>query len=301
MKHHTIIVNPVSGKGHGEKVGSEVERAFRDRRVPFDVLRTERPGHAPELARAARGEIVVAVGGDGTVHEISNGLIGSEKALAVVPAGSGNDFIKSIGVPKNPKRALEIVFRGNVRTIDAGHVAVSPDIEPPAITPATEAFVNGVGAGFDGAVAAGIAEIGFLKGVPLYLLAVLKTIPKFKPPRFRMLLDGVARESRNLLVAIGNGTCAGGGFYLTLDAKVDDGLLDVCAVDAVGPGTILRLIPKVLAAKHRDAKEIKFNRVKEISLSSEDRFYVHADGEVIGRGVRSVTVRIKEGALRIVS
>lgn len=302
MKDYTIILNPVAGKGYGARLASRVVTEFQRRGCRYILLRTEHPGHATELAKTATTQLIVALGGDGTVNEVANGLMGSDKILGVLPAGSGNDFIKSVNVPKNLEHAFEVLFREKVLRIDVGSVATAKDDSATVVgVDRARRFVNGVGIGFDAAVAAKIPEIRFLTGVPLYLAAVFRTLGRFKAPHFKMRLDGTVRESTNLLIAVGNGRCAGGGFYLTPDAKVDDGKLDICLIDAVSVPTILRLMPLVMLGKHRQAKQATFLRAKDLYFSAASSFYVHADGEIVGRDVSSVAIGLQESALGIIA
>ena len=296
MSHYSIILNPVAGKGESLKILPRVEEAFRSRALSYDLHTTTAPGEATRLARQASGDIVVALGGDGTVNETANGVIGSGKTLGVIPAGSGNDFIKAAKIPRKLPSALETLFAGHASAFDVGYVETSDGKGGGT----ARYFTNGVGIGFDAAVAVKTAELRFLTGIPLYLAAVFKTLGKFTPPHFAMEFDGEKRESTNLLIAIGNGPCAGGGFFLTPDAIPDDGLFDVLLVDAVSVPTILRLMPRVMLGKHRNAKEVKFLRAKRIHLNSQTEFYVHADGEIVGRSVNSVVVSMREKAISVI-
>lgn len=298
MSTYSIILNPEAGKGQGRRLLPRVEEGFRSRGARYELLQTKEPGDATRLAAEARGDVIVAVGGDGTVNEIANGLLENPRPLGVLPAGSGNDFIKAIKVPRKLPAALEVLFRGQTFPIDVGFVRTG-DRQEGRNSPGRH-FVNGVGIGFDAAVAAKTAEIRFLTGLPLYLAAVFQTLGKYEPPKFSMVIDGRRRDSSNLLIAIGNGPCAGGGFYLTPDARIDDGLFDVCLIDPVSIPTILRLMPKVMVGKHQKEKQVKFLRAKEISMTAETRFYVHADGEIVGRDVTSVQVSMREKALTVI-
>ncbi len=297
MTQYSIILNPEAGKGHGRKLLPRVTAAFNERGATYELHQTAGPGDATRLARTAAGNIVVAVGGDGTINEVANGLVENPRPLGILPAGSGNDFIKAVKVPKDFAGAVDTLFRGKLASIDVGFVSTGGGEG----NSGGRHFVNGVGVGFDAAVAAKTAEIRFLTGVPLYLAAVFQTIGKYTPPRFSSEIDGKRGESRNFLVAIGNGPCAGGGFYLTPDAVIDDGLLDVCLIDPVSIPTILRLMPKVMAGKHGKAKQVKFIRCRNIRLDSSDQFYVHADGEIVGRNVRFVQVSLNDKVLSVIA
>lgn len=301
MKPYTFIVNPEAGRGHGRKLLDPLRRELERRKVDFDLYVTTRAGQAIEFARNGAGPTVVAVGGDGTLNEVANGLTGKHKAIGIIPAGSGNDFIKSLGTPRRMSDALDLILAGKIRRVDAGVIsctATSPGKE--TVETRHRLFVNGVGVGFDAAVAAKMRTIKFVGGTAVYVLAVLQTLGKYKAPRFRIASDGVERSMRNLLIAIGNGRCAGGSFYLTPDAVVDDGLLDLCVIEELSVPRILRLMPLVMLGRHRNVKEVSFLRARDrILIEAEELFFVHADGEVVGERVNRVEVSVKPNHLPI--
>ena len=162
-------------------------------------------------------------------------------------------------------------------------------------------FVNGVGAGFDAAVAAKTREIKYLSGIALYLAAVFQTLGHYRAPVFTIDTGASAPlVGRNLLIAIGNGQCAGGGFYLTPDALVDDGLLDACVVDEKNLLQILLLMPRVMLGKHHHVAGVKFLRSKQFTITASAPFFVHADGEIVGTNVLGVRLAIVPAALRVI-
>jgi diacylglycerol kinase (ATP) len=298
----TVILNPKAGQGAAAKLVSFLREGFQRRDAGYHMTMTSGPGHATELARSAKGSVVVAVGGDGTINEVVNGLVGTDKCLGIIPAGSGNDFIKSVKIPSNPSLALDRLFNDQRISVDIGTVECHQNWPSPSGDGATSirCFVNGVGVGFDAEVAAKTGEIRFLTGIPLYLLAVLRTLGRYRSPEFEIRIDEFRERARKLLIAIGNGRCAGGGFYLTPDARVDDGELDVCLVDDIPIPKILRLMPRVMRGNHHGIKQVNFQRGKEIDLASRDRFYVHADGEIVGRSVQRVEVRMLDWKLSVI-
>jgi len=300
MNRFTFIVNPEAGKGNGERVFASLRGELESRRVPYDVVMTTGPGHATEAARKASTPVTVGVGGDGTLNEIANGMAGSARALGIIPAGSGNDFIKSVGVPRRPVDALHVLFAGNVRPVDVGSVRCTQEKEGGGNS-APRLFVNGVGAGFDAAVAARTREIPFLGGTLLYLAAVFQTLGRYTAPAFHMEGEHARRDAPALLIAVGNGRCAGGGFYLTPDASVDDGLLDICAVDDKNVLEILKLMPRVMRGKHHDVPGVKFFRDTNFVITADTPFYVHADGEIVGVNVRRVELGIVKGNLNVIA
>ena len=302
MSDYTFIVNPKAGRGAAARAVSIIRKLCDQRRVSYDIRLTEKEGDGIELARLASGSTVVAVGGDGTVNEVVNGIVGTGKNLGVIPAGSGNDLTKSITVPLNVSDACETVLAGRIRSIDVGTVSCgeSPGNHYMSGNHHGRHFVNGVGVGFDAAVAEKTRHMRYLTGTLRYIVAVLRTLGTYEAPQFRVDLDGEVLERKQLLIAIGNGKCAGGGFYLTPEASVDDGLLDVCLMDEMTVLEILRIMPRVMKGNHTHAKGVTLRQARQIAVSSVDRFFVHADGEIVGRSVNSVVITLEAKALNVI-
>jgi len=300
MSEFTCILNPCAGRGAAAKLFAPLQRLLNEQKVQHEFVMTTRQGEASDIARQATGPYVVAVGGDGTVNEVANGLIGSEKVLGVIPAGSGNDFVKMTGVTTKLHQALEKLLNRKTKRFDAGTVECSTTGAEGDVSASKRFFVNGVGIGFDAAVAARTQEMKHLRGTLLYIVAVLQTLGKYKSPNYTIRTDAGETTSKNLLIAIGNGTCAGGGFYLTPRAKIDDGLLDFCTIREIGIGRILQLMPLAMRGKHLSAKEVIYLSSKQIDVSADSGFFVHADGEIVGRNVRSVKVNVVSSALSVV-
>lgn len=297
----TVILNPSAGKGKSGRVWMRAKEVLDRLGQKYEFRLTSRRGEASAMALEASTKHVVAVGGDGTLQEVANGLIGTDKLMGIIPAGSGNDLIKSLGIPAATEPAVDIILAGKERRIDAGRVSCSTEHEANADDPGGRYFVNGVGVGFDAAVAARTQQIPRLTGTALYLAAVFQTLGSYQSPLYRVMMNGDVIESRHLLIAIGNGRCAGGGFFLTPEAAVDDGLLDVCLISEARIPRILTLMPRAMSGRHGSAREVRFSRTDEIRLSAESGFYVHADGEVVGRNVRSVAVKVIPRALGVLA
>lgn len=294
MNRYLFIINPAAGKGAGAKLKGLIEPMVERSGIASRIVLTEGPGHATILAKGASESVVVSVGGDGTVNEIVNGLIGSGKSMGIIPAGSGNDFIKSVGIPRKLEAAFAKCISGKEKTVDVGTVSCGPSGAPVRL------FLNGVGIGFDAAVASRTRRIRFLRGQAVYLLAVFQTLRAYRNPAMQIELDGNAISGKHLLIAVGNGVCAGGGFYLTPKASVDDGLLDFCLIGDVRVGRILRLMPLVLWGKHLSKTDVvTYVQGKSLVLSSDEPIHVHADGEIVGEGVRSVRIGMESQKLRI--
>jgi diacylglycerol kinase (ATP) len=296
--NHTIIANPIAGKGAVRKHLPTVRAEFDRMGLSYEIVETTRPGEAADLARASTSGIVVAMGGDGTVNEVANGLVGSDKVMGVIPDGSGNDFIKSACIPSDISGSCSLFAQAKSRRIDLGRVSVRRQRDGYS---SGRVFVNGVGIGFDATVAKKTREISYLTGTALYLMAVFQTLGTYEAPEFTLALEHATFRDRNLLIAIGNGRCAGGGFYLTPNAVIDDGYLDACVVQSKTIPQILTLMPRVMRGKHHSVKGVKFVRDKKFRISSSSAFYVHADGEIVGDAVNEVEIEVMPGALQIVS
>ena len=178
MSRYTFIVNPTAGKGRGGKLIEPLRKALDQRSVSYELLQTERRDHATQIAQRATGSVVVAVGGDGTVNEIVNGLVGTDRSLGIIPAGSGNDLSKSINLPTKLHEAISVLLIGKVRPIDVGKVSCYENTGLPlsAGNHHERYFVNGVGVGFDAAVAERTQRIKYLSGTALYIMAVFQTL-----------------------------------------------------------------------------------------------------------------------------
>ncbi len=288
-----FIVNPVSGNGRTGKILPSLVGLARKLGMEFDLQLTRAPEHATELAmeHASEFDVVVAVGGDGTVNEVAAGAIRSDKAMGVIPTGTGNDFSRAIGRLKNLQEYIHRVVAGKVKSIDVGMLSVKGrDL----------VFVNGIGIGFDAEVARESMNVRRLKGLSRYLYSVVKTLYRYKSTQMRIKLGERIIEGKTFLVAIGNGVSAGGGFLLTPNAELNDGLLDACVVSDVSAGRVLRLIPSVLKGTHGRHPEVTFGKSGRIVIESEAPVSIHRDGEVPLEKFESFEMRVEPSSLKIV-
>jgi YegS/Rv2252/BmrU family lipid kinase len=263
-------------------------------------VRTSGPRHAAELARRAAEDgfgTVVSAGGDGTANEIINGLMAASQSgttcrMGVIPAGSGSDFASGIGLPLDVREACRRIATQQPKTIDLGRVTVSGQ-EP-------RYFGNVVGVGFDGAVLIETLKMKRLRGLPLYLSAVLKTIfLNFEAPRVTLCYDGQRTELAVTLVTVANGPREGGGFVIAPDAKPDDGQLDLCIARKVSRLTMLRLIPHFLRGTHTHLDPVTMAQAKDVTISSPDDLVAHVDGELLCTDASELRCEILPGALEV--
>ncbi len=302
MNKFTFIVNPVSGKRGGERAARQLHSEIQRKGATSEIVLTHREGHATEIAYNTPIGTIIAVGGDGTVNEVVNGIIGTKKILGIVPTGSGNDLTKSLKIPSSLPEIVDVLLGGKTTPIDVGTIRCSRKDQITRIAGNSKLryFVNGVGIVIDAAVAEKTRHIRFLSGSILYVAAVLLTLGRYKPHLFEICIDSVSKSSKRLLIAIGNGICSGGAFYLTPDAKIDDGLLDLCYIDDMPVHRILSLIPLVMKGTHIDADGVDSEKGREISISSDAYFFVHADGEIVGRDVNKVDIGILNKKLDVI-
>jgi len=221
----SIIVNPTAGNGRSMTTCAAVCQRLTKRGIAFELLQTDHPTHATELARdaAARGaETVIAIGGDGTVTETAAGLHGTQTALGIIPSGTGNDFIKTANIPANWEDALELILTRPARPVDTGVVN-------------NGFFINSCGTGFD-VITLDFAEKAkkYVHGLLPYLYGVLRAIIAFKPVQMHIEIgNDIVLDGKYMICSVANGRFFGGGIPIAPLAAVTDGLLDVLIVDAV--------------------------------------------------------------------
>ncbi|MGA9116585.1 MAG: diacylglycerol kinase family protein [Bacteroidota bacterium] len=291
-----LIVNPRAGRGRGRTTGALVERLLAGRGAPFRAVSTRGPGMVGGILAEEGPRSVICVGGDGTIHEAVNALAGGARSLGIVPAGSGNDFARSLGIPFDPASAVEDILGGATQTIDLGRVRVG-NLDGMASEP--RYFANSLGIGFDAEVASAIRRIPALRGLALYAAAVILTAVHYRAREFRVCLDGVWSTGKLLLVAVGNGQGAGGGFRLTPRAELADGLLDVCMVREISPAGILFLAPRVIRGRHGESPKTVLSRFARMELETDTPVGVHADGEILTLGATAVEAEVVPGILKV--
>lgn len=239
-------------------------------------LDTERPGHAIHLAEDAGKsgvDVVVAIGGDGTVNEAVNGLMrlpaAKRPAFGLVPDGTGNDYGFALGLrPGDLADASRVLAEGKARVLDVGEVN-------------GRFFANSVGLGFDGAVAEAASKVRYLKGFPAYLWSVFAVLKDWANFELTLTVDGRVLEGQAFLAAVANGPRSGGGFLLAPAARPDDGLFDVCRLGDLGKLEALRHLPKALDGSHVGLPWVTILRAHEVILASDRPLTAHVDGNLI--------------------
>lgn len=291
-------MNPRAGNGNVKKLIPLIRLRFDALGIPYDIHITQSPGDASVAARRAVGKfpVVVAVGGDGTVNEVVNGLVDVGGILGVLPVGSGNDFSKAIGLPGRLDQCLEVVVRQKTKTVDLGYIVAVTRMKEKK----SRHFINAAGIGLDALVANEARKISWISGIGKYAIAAARVLMRFAPSNSTLKCQDFESSGNHLLISVGNGQCSGGGFYLTPDAVLDDGVFDVCIAKDVSLPEILKIFPFVFAGKHGRFRQIAMKRAKTLSVNSDSDLPVHIDGEILGLDLREVELNIIQGGMKVI-
>ena len=287
--NYFFIVNPVSGRGKGKVLGERLIDRLTKLNIDFEIHWTERPGHAIELAEqgANTHTVLVAVGGDGTMNEVLNGMAEKGAVLGLIPVGSGNDFARAVNIPFNFEQALEILLRGQKKQIDLGKAN-------------ERYFHNGVGIGFDAWVVNTSLKVKHLRGNAIYLYSVLRTLKDYQPVPLELNFNGSVKVDDYFMVSVGNGVSMGGGFQLTPDAEINDGLFDLCLIQNMPVVSILKNLIKVYSGKHKEDPRVEMHRTEHLTIESRKPFAVHVDGELLSLKVQKLEVELIPRGLEII-
>ena len=286
-----FVINPAAGPAaRGRTLGGLVAAA-RQRcaaaGVAHEAAFTERPGHGRELAAslADRGfSPVVAWGGDGTVNEVASALMHRETALGIVPAGSGNGLARELGIGLDPRKALDAAFLGRDRLIDMGTLGGRP-------------FVNLAGVGLPASVADLFARLAG-RGLPGYVLATARRLIGYRSRRYALATGGRTVEGPALIVEVANGRQYGNGAVIAPRARLDDGLLDLVRVDAIGPARAALGLWRLFNGTIDRHPYVHCSRVGAVTISADRPLRFHVDGEVV-QGGRSLSAAVVPKALRV--
>lgn len=301
MPKAKLILNPMADMGRAWTVANDLRPIASQYGAEWSG--TVYPTHATELARQAAEqgyERVIALGGDGTAHEVVNGLMQvpaeMRPILGVVPIGSGNDFAHAIGVPKAADRALAHALTKPPGPIDIGLMTDENGRR--------EYFDNTLGIGFDAVVTIRSHKLPFLRGFLMYLVAVLQTIiSNHRPALMQIDVDGESIAQSNIMLTVCNGPRQGGGFVVAPEAKNDDGILNFAMIGRCSRMTMLRILPEVMKGTHGKFPQVTLGTTRRLSLTSDLPLYIHADGEVytsFGSNLRQVHFELLPHALQVV-
>ncbi|MCB0834305.1 MAG: diacylglycerol kinase family lipid kinase [Bacteroidetes bacterium] len=297
-----LIINPASNRGQGTKAVSVIREWLARQEIEHEILVTTQSAEAMPyvMEKAFDHDLIIAAGGDGTVHEVINGMMQAREnkdqsktmaCLGILPIGSGNDFVKMLNVPVSLPRALDILLKGQSMKMDVGRISVDGNH--------SRYFNNNIGIGFDAYVNYESIKIKRLRGVAIYLTAVVKSLFAYQHPTVSYTLNGNTVERKILMLTVGNGLCAGGGFYITPDARLDDGVFDICIVDSMSKPGMLRSLPRVMKGTHTFLKTVSMHKSDRIEIHSKEPLPIHADGEVVTLDAHSIQMDLVPSAIQV--
>ena len=302
---YLVIVNPISGRGYAEKVIPQIEEGLRKYSLEFDLMRTERPWHASELAELAAQheyDVLVVAAGDGTANEALNGLMHARKqgytktALALLPVGTGNDMSYGLGIRGELEENIAVLAKNQCQKIDVGFVQGGD-------YPEGRYFANGVGIGFDAAVGFVAVKIRWARGLLAYLIAVFQTIfIYYKSPTVEITYNDTTITQPALMVSIMNGQRMGGGFYMAPQGSPSDGHLDLCIASEASRARIFGLIPYFLKGTQDGQPEITIGRTDKITVKAvQGVLPAHCDGETLCEEGQELSAEIIPSAIDFIS
>ncbi|RZT13129.1 diacylglycerol kinase [Kribbella sp. VKM Ac-2569] len=282
-----LVVNPTSGRGRGARIAPAVRERLAAAGLTVDVHTTtcaEDVGKIAAEVVASGADAVVLIGGDGTIHLGAQVLANSGMPFGVIPAGTGNDFARGIGVPlKDPAAAADLVVAGRTRRID---LAVAKD----------EFITTVVAGGFDSLVNKRANAMRWPKGNARYTVATFAELRTFKPLEYVVAVDDEVIETKAMLVAVGTGPTYGGGLQICAGAELDDGQLDITIIQPVSRLMLLQMFPKLSKGTHVGHPAVRTLRGRSVRIESPG-ITAYGDGEVLGP--LPVDIGIAPGALTV--
>ncbi len=287
MPTYTALINPIAGGGHALRVWRPIADLLAARGVEVSEVRTRGTQHAIDTAaeRAHRGETVIAVGGDGLVREVAAGVFGSGNAMAIVPAGRGNDLARKLDLPTTTGALTAMLEAGRTRRVDV-------------IEAAGQVVLGNVYVGIDSVATEAINNTRWLPGRLVYRLAPVGAILRWQAPEFRLSTPDWSMKRTLHQVVVANSGRYGYGLNIVPSARMDDGKLDVLTVGNAPKRKVVKFINKAKTGQHLDSDEVEVRTTTEITLDADSAVPVHADGDYLGD--LPVTVRLHPAALDLV-
>jgi diacylglycerol kinase (ATP) len=269
-----VLVNPASGAGRVGRHSAEVLRGLASRGDHIVAIQGETAAHAERLVAEAMDEgldTLVAVGGDGTVHQALQAVVGTDTALGIVPLGTGNDAANSVGLTRaSPESAVSVILAGNRRPFDVGRIEAADGT--------IRHFLCVMSSGFDSSANERANEMTWPSGTALYIRAMLSVLRTFEPIPYRAELDGEVVVDAGMLVSLGNGPSFGGGMQVCAGADMHDGRLDLIWVHSISRRALLGVFPKVYSGRHLSHPAVESRRVTTATLQAPGQV-AYADGE----------------------
>lgn len=287
MKRICFIINPVSGVGRQKVIEKLIDEHLDRTLFSYEVAYANAPKHATELAGNAASrnfDIVVAVGGDGSVNETAKGLIGTSTAMAIIPTGSGNGLARYLKIPMDLEKAMEVINRTNKRVIDT-------------VKFNSEKFVNVAGIGFDAHIGWEFAKFG-KRGFSSYLKVIMREFPKYKPKEYQLLIDGKKYTEKAFLISFANGSQWGNNAHIAPTADAADGWIDVAILKDINFVNGISVAYRLFNKKLDRSSALKIIKGKKIEVIQEATI-AHIDGEPIEVG-NKIQIEVDPLSLNII-
>ena len=280
MRNIFIIWNPAAG-GRGARVVQQLKGYLDNHEISYTIEDTHLTKNATNSVKEKLNDSftdLIIVGGDGTINEAINGL-DYDIPVGIIPAGTGDDFIKMVEIGKSISQQIETAVHGSIRSIDLGECN-------------GRKFINGVGIGFDGQIVEDMVakRVPLLKGHAAYYYHVLRILGWYKEKTFKYQLDEQKQEKDLILLTIGNGSTFGGGFKLMPEAKIDDGVFEVCSVGKLSGLKRFLNIHRLSNGTHGILKAVDSYQAKEVYVEENPQLFAHIDGERMGQPPYKINV-----------
>jgi len=287
VKKVLFIVNPISGVGRHKGIEDILRKYLDTKKYSYEVVYTEKAGHAVELSKegSIQGmDIIVAVGGDGTVNEVAQGLVGTETFLGIIPTGSGNGLSRHLNIPMNVRRAIEIINKGRVLKIDTAKL--NDDL-----------FVSVAGVGFDASVAKKFAKSG-KRGFLSYFKITAGSYHSYKARKYKLLIDGKELVRKALFISFANSNQFGNNTSIDPNARIDDGFIDVCIVRRIPFWKTIVVAPLLFIKRFNWTPYIEIIRAREVQVTRKKGKSIHLDGDP-KKISKEFTVKINPSSLHV--
>lgn len=284
-----FVVNPIAGKGNGKEIIKIIQKFFRNTKIDYRIEITKSKGHAKEISNqyTLNYDTIVAVGGDGTVNEVINGLDPQRSALGILPIGSGNGLANSLRIPLNTRKSLKKIVERKHRCID---MLLVNDLR----------CINVAGVGFDGFVSKVFSESN-RRGLLTYVKIVLQEFGRYKNMHYKLEIDGKPLSINSFLISFANSTQFGNNAYIAPQAKIDDGLLDVCILKKVSILSAPELCYRLFFKKINNYKYYESLKAKNISIHFDHDLYAHVDGEYYPVSTKTVNIKILPSSIKVIN
>jgi diacylglycerol kinase (ATP) len=288
-----FIFNPAADRNRSARHIDWLNRESKKRWEQFEINITRADQSVKKLARekAARFDLVVACGGDGTINQVISGLVQTNAKLGVLPIGSGNDFVKTLHLDKTLPECMDILYAEQSSTIDL--IRIEGDAEGWC--------ANTIGIGLDGLANYYARNYKKLRGHAVYVMGAIRAAFDFRGSEMELIIDGNTSEKDYLMVTACNGKWEGGSFFIAPDADMQDGLIDVLTIDTISIPRVLVYLPRFRWGPSPAMKGVKTRQCKRLEIKSKKPVAVHSDGEHLGKSIHHLILSVEKKALRVIT